>query len=193
MKRTRVALVLLALLALVAIVVVAVPADGEAHSRPRPPAVAPRTVEPLPTWPIEAGEIQVGLIARYVEAVDRERVGSYIAAVAEADRAEAQRRADEEAAAAAARVPAPAPAAPSAPVSGGDCSGFPLPASIIQRESGFDPNAVNPSSGTFGCAQLQPFHFADGGACAGLSTDKAGQIACVEELQRRAGMSPWAL
>lgn len=75
----------------------------------------------------------------------------------------------------------------------GDCSGFPLPAYIIQRESGGDPNAVNPSSGTFGCAQLQPFHFSPGGACEGLSTDTPGQIACTERLQAAAGLQPWAL
>lgn len=86
-----------------------------------------------------------------------------------------------------------APVEQSPPSSGGDCSGFPLPDYIIQRESGGDPYAVNPSSGTFGCAQLQPFHFNGGGACAGFSTDIAGQIACTYELQRRAGLAPWAL
>jgi len=192
MQRTRVyavLLVLLATVAIVALVVDASPSSSETSSPPRTRTIRPRVVPPLPSYPIEAGEIQVGLIVRYVAAVDRETVGRYIAGLIETERVEAQRRADEEAAAR--RVPVPS--APSAPVSGGDCSGFPLPASIIQRESGGDPNAVNPSSGTFGCAQLQPFHFADGGACAGMATDKDGQIACTYELQRRAGMSPWSL
>lgn len=77
-------------------------------------------------------------------------------------------------------------------VAQGGCSDFPLPAAVIQRESGGDPNAVNPSSGTFGCAQLQPFHFtAPNDPCYGMSTDHAGQVACVEALQRVAGMDPW--
>lgn len=81
-----------------------------------------------------------------------------------------------------------------APQTSGDCySGTPVPAYIINRESGGDPNAVNPSSGALGCYQLMPMHFASGGTCAGLSTDLAGQKACAQRLYNAAGLSPWAL
>lgn len=54
----------------------------------------------------------------------------------------------------------------------GDCAAMAppgFPASIVQRESGGNPNAVNSSSGAAGCAQILPSHFSSGGACAGMS------------------------
>jgi hypothetical protein len=61
----------------------------------------------------------------------------------------------------------------SAPPSGGGCGD--LPAYIVQRESGGNPNARNGRYG--GCAQVDDAHFAPGGACAGL-----GYITCVNKL-----------
>jgi hypothetical protein len=68
---------------------------------------------------------------------------------------------------------APASAAPAAVSSGGGCGD--LPAYVVQRESGGDPNARNGRYG--GCAQIDDAHFAPGGACAGLS-----YVACVNKL-----------
>lgn len=125
-------------------------------------------------------EHDVADVGAYLQVLAIDEVGRYLADLAAADEAARLR----------------AQSANRIPDSGfrnssGDCSAFPLPAEIIERESGGDPNAVNSESGTFGCAQLQPSHFADGGACAGYSTDQDGQVACTIELQRRAGMSPW--
>jgi hypothetical protein len=50
-------------------------------------------------------------------------------------------------------------------------------------ESGGDPNAVNPSSGAFGCWQELPSHFAPGGSCAGLDMHTVdGQRECANRL-----------
>ena len=75
----------------------------------------------------------------------------------------------------------------------GDCTGFAIPDQIIQRESGGNPYAVNPSSGAFGCAQVMPFHWAPGGACAGLDRYSIeDQRTCVDWLsQGGTRLSPW--
>jgi len=75
----------------------------------------------------------------------------------------------------------------------GDCTGFPLPDYIIERESGGNPWAVNPSSGAYGCAQVMPFHWAPGGACAGLDrTSIEDQRTCVGWLSEGGTrLSPW--
>jgi hypothetical protein len=97
--------------------------------------------------------------------------------------------------------PAPAPSSSSTSTtptaglqsagSGGACGA--IPGYIVGRESGGDPNAVNPSSGAFGCYQLLPDHFAAGGECAGLGTDQAGQDECAGRLwDGGAGSSHWA-
>lgn len=77
----------------------------------------------------------------------------------------------------------------------GDCTGFAIPDHIIQRESGGDPYAVNQSSGAFGCAQVMPFHWAPGGACAGLDPYSIDdQRTCVDWLsQGGTRLSPWSL
>lgn len=102
MQRTRVALLAPALAAILSVAAI-LPAGAR---RPDPP--------PLPSTPIEIGEIHAGLVARFVTAVEADRVGTYLVAVADAERAEAERVETERvaAAAAAARVPVAA-AAPS--------------------------------------------------------------------------------
>lgn len=88
-----------------------------------------------------------------------------------------------------------APPAPSYQQSdGGDCSGSVVPDWIVQRESGGNPSAVNPSSGAYGCYQELPGHFADGGACAGLNMySVADQKTCASRLSDGgANLSPWA-
>lgn len=63
-----------------------------------------------------------------------------------------------------------------APVSsGGGCGD--LPAYIVQRESGGNPNAVSPNGQYIGCAQVDRSHFNAGGSCAGL-----GYTECVNKL-----------
>lgn len=75
--------------------------------------------------------------------------------------------------------------------SGGSCGA--IPGYIVGRESGGNPNAVNPSSGAFGCYQLMPEHFEGGGACADLGRDQAGQDRCATRLwDGGAGSSNWA-
>lgn len=73
---------------------------------------------------------------------------------------------------AAARAAAARRRAPSStPAASGSCAAMKpagFPDSIIQRESGGNPGAVNPSSGAAGCAQIMPFHFSRG-QCVGLS------------------------
>lgn len=75
----------------------------------------------------------------------------------------------------------------------GDCTGFAIPDYIIERESGGNPYAVNPSSGAFGCAQVMGFHWAPGGACAGLDPYSIeDQRTCVDWLsQGGTRLSPW--
>lgn len=76
----------------------------------------------------------------------------------------------------------------------GDCTGFAIPDYIIQRESGGNPYAVNSSSGAFGCAQVMPFHWSPGGACAGLDRYSIDdQRTCVDWLSEGGTrLSPWA-
>lgn len=75
--------------------------------------------------------------------------------------------------------------------SGGRC-GNAIPGYIIQRESGGNPNARNPS-GAFGCYQLMPMHFQSGGKCADLSTSQSGQDQCASRLWNGGrGSSNWA-
>lgn len=86
--------------------------------------------------------------------------------------------------------PAAALSAPVGTITGSCAAMAPagFPAYIIQRESGGNPEAVNPSSGAYGCAQIIPGHFAPGGACYGL-----GYAACWSLLWAGgAGASNWS-
>lgn len=80
------------------------------------------------------------------------------------------------------------------PISGA-CTGFSVPDSIIQRESGGDPSAYNASSGAIGCTQTLLSHYQAGGACAGddpYSVD--GQRACTATLSDGGtNLAPWSL
>lgn len=75
----------------------------------------------------------------------------------------------------------------------GLCTGFAIPDYIIQRESGGDPWAENPS-GAYGCAQTLRSHYRDGGTCAGLTPESIDdQRECVRRLSNDgSNLAPWA-
>lgn len=84
----------------------------------------------------------------------------------------------------------PSTASSSSTAGGGSCGA--IPGYIVQRESGGNPNARNPS-GAFGCYQLMPEHFGSGGKCADLGTDQGGQDECATRLwDGGRGSSNWA-
>jgi hypothetical protein len=74
----------------------------------------------------------------------------------------------------------------------GQCSGFAIPDYIIQRESGGNPSAYNPS-GAYGCAQTLLTHYS-GGSCRGLDPYTVeGQRECVNRLSNGGtNLDPWA-
>jgi len=74
----------------------------------------------------------------------------------------------------------------------GACTGFAIPDYIIQRESGGNPSAYNPS-GAYGCAQTLLSHYS-GGTCAGLDPYSIdGQRECVYRLSSGGtNLAPWA-
>ncbi len=114
-------------------------------------------------------------------------------------RIENERLAAEEAARLEAERVARARTAPVQPVvspgtgsTGGDCSAVAalIGQAIVNRESGGNPNAVNSSTGAFGCAQVMPAWWS--GRCAGLDRYSiAGQVACVQIILSTQGMSAW--
>jgi hypothetical protein len=74
----------------------------------------------------------------------------------------------------------------------GDCTGFAIPDYIIQRESGGNPSAYNPS-GAYGCAQTLLSHYTSG-SCRGLDPYTIeGQRQCVWILSNGGtNLAPWA-
>jgi hypothetical protein len=67
---------------------------------------------------------------------------------------------------------------------------------IVDRESGGDPRAQNPSSSAAGCAQLLKMHawrFSSTGTSWAHRYDAKANIAAALHLYREAGASPWAL
>jgi Transglycosylase-like domain len=114
--------------------------------------------------------------------LETERLEQERLAAEEAARLEAERQA---------RARPPVPAAPRR-TSGsvGDCTGFPVPDAVIQRESGGSPNAANPS-GAYGCTQIMPGWWS--GACAGLDKYSVdGQRACTQIIVNTQGPSAWS-
>jgi hypothetical protein len=93
---------------------------------------------------------------------------------------------------AASAVKAPVHAAPSKSGTVGDCVGFSIPDYIIQRESGGNPSAYNPS-GAYGCAQTLLTHYSRG-SCQGHDPYTIeGQRACVDILSNGgSNLNPWA-
>lgn len=160
-------------------------------------AVASAVVDTGPELPvIGGGEIVAAQVVEYAEAITRDEVGRYIAAVAEAEAAEAARVAAAEAAARAVSRPAPRPITTG---SGGptSCDGHVVPGYILERESGCSYDAYNASgcdgAGCIGLYQLHAMHFAPGGACAGMGTDPAGQDACASKISGGgSNLNPWA-
>jgi hypothetical protein len=121
-------------------------------------------------------------VVDYVNAVTQAHVVDYVNAVANAEAAQVRRTLPD--------LPAPAPSNV-----GGSCTGFSVPDYIIQRESGGNPGAVNPSSGAIGCTQTLPEHYSPGGACAGLDMHSVdGQRQCTWILSDGGtNLAPWAL
>jgi len=74
----------------------------------------------------------------------------------------------------------------------GDCTGFAIPDYIIQRESGGNSSAYNPS-GAYGCAQTLLSHYSRG-SCQGLDPYAIeGQRECVWILSGGGtNLQPWA-
>jgi len=74
----------------------------------------------------------------------------------------------------------------------GECTGFVIPDYIIQRESGGNPSAMNPS-GAYGCAQTLLSHYS-GGSCSGFDPYTIqGQRACAAKLSEGGtNLAPWA-
>jgi len=127
-------------------------------------------------------------LARYEAArLEAERVeAERVAAEAEAARLEAERRR------VASLTPARLSPTPSPLSTVGECTGFVIPDYIIQRESGGNPSAYNPS-GAYGCAQTLLSHYSGSGVCAGINPYTIeGQRACVQILYDRGGLAPWA-
>jgi len=131
----------------------------------------------------EAAAIEVEVQA-YLEAVYQEQLQQFYAGVqAELDRqAERARQAQ--------RYQAPNTYHPGSTV--GECTGFAIPDYIIQRESGGNPSAYNPS-GAYGCAQTLLSHYSSG-SCRGLDPYTIeGQRQCVLILSNGGtNLNPWA-
>lgn len=125
-------------------------------------------------------------VTAYLDGEHERMVAEWVAGV---ERAQA-----EAAAAARARTTTRASSAPrSSPgTTVGACTGFAIPDYIIQRESGGNPSAYNPS-GAYGCAQTLLSHYS-GGSCSGLDPYSIdGQRACVDILSNGGtNLNPWA-
>jgi len=139
-------------------------------------------------YAVEEEQRQVTAYLAAVKAEEDRQVAEYLAAV------EAERLRQEQEAA---RLHPPVQRAP-APISRGgttvgECTGFAIPDYIIQRESGGNPNAMNPS-GAYGCAQTLLSHYNSGGSCAGLDPYSIdGQRECVWRLSNGGtNLNPWA-
>lgn len=86
--------------------------------------------------------------------------------------------------------PSPGPASVAHP-GGGGCYDGPVPAYIVDRESGGDPGAVNPSSGAFGCFQFLPSTWSS--SCSDLARDVAGQVECANRISDGGtNLAPWS-
>jgi hypothetical protein len=144
------------------------------------------TVVPVPD--AETADLGASLERLYADVTARE-VAAYLDGVHEAELAEQARQAAAAASAAQASRPR---AAASAGVTVGECTGFAIPAYIIQRESGGNPSAYNPS-GAYGCAQTLLSHYSSG-SCRGLDPYSIdGQRACVDILSNGgSNLAPWA-
>lgn len=134
----------------------------------------------------ETGDVRHAIdwaVVSYVHAQQVHDGAVFVGALQAAEAAEAARRA-----AASRRSSSGGGGMPSGG-GGGDCysrapAGFPR--HVIDRESGGNPEARNPS-GAYGCAQIMPEHF-NGGACTGMSYD-----ACWSRLWNGgAGASNWS-
>ena len=150
--------------------------------------------------PMVSSLTEIGQLKVYLDAVkaeeDHRHLVEYISAIqaAEAEQARLeQERLEQERQAQLARSKpvynAPAPMGTAV----GECTGFAIPDYIIQRESGGDPNAHNPS-GAHGCSQTLLSHYSGGGSCAGLDPYTVeGQRQCTWILSDGGrNLDPWA-
>lgn len=178
---------------------------GEDRNRfPRDLPVEARAVAEVTQWQTFAYGQAVEL-ARIEQAVFdlQQSVGAYVndvIAQEEAwrlEQARQQQAREDAAAAAAAQASRARPAQPqSSPTmtsgGGGSCYGGVVPDYIVTRESGGNPNAVNPSSGAWGCYQFMPSTWSS--SCSDLSRDVAGQKECASRISNGGrNLQPWAL
>jgi hypothetical protein len=127
-------------------------------------------------------------VGAYLHDVEAHEVGDYLVAEQARVDAEAERVAQE-----ADRVARPSTAPRTTNGEVGECTGFAIPAYIIQRESGGSSVAANPS-GAYGCAQTLLGHYNSGGSCSGLDPYTIeGQRQCVWILSDGGtNLAPWA-
>ena len=155
----------------------------DAERQSEPPHTKPGPAPGMPGLPLEVNAAEVGAWLHGLEEAE------WIAGVERGEREAAE---EAERMAAARRV-AVQPVVRSG-VSGtvGECTGFAVPDYIIQRESGGNPSAYNPS-GAYGCAQTLLSHYSNG-ACQGLDPYTIeGQRECVWILSNGGtNLRPWA-
>lgn len=157
---------------------------------PERPRTAAKPVRVPESRRIGPEAVQATDTAAFVAYTDGVAVAQYLDALAVTaylDALEAARLAAETRA----RVPAPTYHAPT--TVSGDCA--PVAAivgwGIVNRESGGNPSAANPS-GAYGCSQTLLSHY-NGGVCSGLDPyTVAGQAACTQILYDRGGLAPWS-
>jgi hypothetical protein len=187
MKRSALALVVVVLTLTVAIASLGFAADGD--------QVESQATPELPV--IGGGEIVAASVVEYVQTAAVAEGAAYVAVLDAANRAAySQLVAQQEAEAREAYLraqPAPAPTYSGGGTmsGGGSCYGGPIPDYIVNRESGGNPMAQNPS-GAFGCYQIMPEWWS--GACSGFDRYTIdGQKACAAIIWRGgAGASNWA-
>jgi hypothetical protein len=154
-------------------------AEHDAERQSLPPHVARPAAGAAQDYPDIPGAYDAAVAAWAAE--QERQIGAYLASL-EAERLEAE-----------ARARRAVPAAPRS-VGGtvGDCTGFAIPDYIIQRESGGNPSAYNPS-GAYGCAQTLLSHYTSG-SCRGLDPYTIeGQRQCVWILSNGGtNLAPWA-
>jgi uncharacterized protein with PIN domain len=159
---------------------------GRDTPAPRARVTTPAVLTVMAVPDAETADLGASLERLYADVTARE-VAAYLDAVHEAELAEQARQAE-----AARQAARPVSRTPSAGVTVGECTGFAIPAYIIQRESGGNPSAYNPS-GAYGCAQTLLSHYSSG-SCRGLDPYSIdGQRACVDILSNGGtNLSPWA-
>jgi hypothetical protein len=165
----------------------------------RPVAGVQSSEQTIDAPPGVIGELIMSAIINYIHAVDMANVATYVAAVQQANVvtyvnavAEAEAQAYQASRAVQEARPQQQVAAVPDVGGGGSCYGGPIPDYIVDRESGGNPNALNPS-GAFGCFQIMPEWWS--GSCSGFDKYSIeGQKQCAALIwDGGAGSGNWAL